>query len=374
MPQTAAAISFSDANNCWRALMARDARADGQFVYAVRSTGIYCRPSCPARRPLRANVRFFANATAAEQAGFRACLRCQPRGSSLPEQQKDMIIALCREIAARAGGKPLSLDTMARRAKLSRWHFLRAFKSVTGVTPKAYQDAVRADAVRDHLRSSKTITQAAYDAGYETTSAFYDDTQRILGMTPQTYRKHGQGETIHFALGSCSLGEVLVAMSDKGICAILLGNDAQSLLDELQERFNGATLIGGARQFETHVAQIIGLIDNPTQKHDLPLDIRGTAFQRRVWDALRKIRPGTTLSYSELAQILGAPKSVRAVASACAANAIAIVIPCHRVVRVNGDLAGYRWGIERKRQLLTTEKAAKAGVKPTDKSARGAKV
>lgn len=340
-------------DSCLRAVMERDARADGTFVYAVRTTGVYCRPSCAARSARPDNIRFFATPAAAERAGFRPCKRCRPNAPSLQEQYTAKVVQACRAIAA-APGAP-RLDELAARAGLSPYHFHRIFKRITGVTPRAYAAACREQRVREELRRAPRITDAIFDAGYSSNSRFYEGVQRTLGMTPSAYREGGKQATIKFAVGQCSLGAILVASSEKGICAILLGDDPQALVEELQERFARATLVGADREFEQLVAQVVGFVEAPRIGWTLPLDVRGTSFQRRVWEALRAIPPGTTVSYTELARRIGLPTAVRAVAQACAANPLAVAIPCHRVVRTDGALAGYRWGIERKRLLLARE-------------------
>jgi len=328
----------------------------------VRTTGVYCRPSCGARTPRPENVRFHASAADAERAGFRACLRCRPDLPPLAQRQAALVAQLCRQIE-QADTAP-SLDTLARCAGLSGPHLHRVFKSVTGLTPRAYADAQRTRRLRDGLARTGTVTEAIHHAGYNSSSRFYEASDRVLGMTPKRFRAGGAGTVIRFAIGQCSLGAILVAASERGVCAILLGDDPDALLDELQQRFPRAELIGGDRAFETLVAQVVGLVEAPARGLELPLDIRGTAFQQRVWQALRDIPPGTTTTYTALAQQLGVPRSVRAVAGACAANALAVAIPCHRVVRRDGGLAGYRWGIERKRTLLARE-ARQADPAPT---------
>jgi len=350
-PRTVANFA-SDAQR-WAAIVRRESAADGVFYYAVRTTGVYCRPSCAARRALRNNVRFFDSATAAERAGFRACKRCHPDGAGLAQRHAALVARACRRIDL-AETMP-DLATLASEAGLSRFHFHRVFKRHTGMTPKAYVTAQRARRVRDQLLRGGDVTGAIYDAGFGSNGRFYAASSAALGMTPSRYRAGGEGATIRFALGACSLGSILVAATDQGICAILLGDDAAALLRDLEDRFPKARLIGGDRAFERRVAQVAGLVEAPASALDLPLDLRGTAFQHRVWQALRKIRPGTTVSYAEIARRLGLPGSVRAVAGAVAANPLAVAIPCHRVIRSDGSLSGYRWGVSRKRALLERE-------------------
>ena len=337
----------------WTAVQQRDAGADGRFFYSVRTTGVYCRPSCGARLPLRENVAFHATREEAEAAGFRPCRRCRPDQPSRAEQQARMVAQACRAIES--ADEPPDLATLAARAGVSTFHFHRVFKSVTGMTPKAYATAHRAQRVRQALPVARSVTEALYGAGFNSNARFYAASPQMLGMTPSAYRAGGADTTIRFAIAQCSLGALLVAATDKGVCAITLGDDAEVLLNELQHRFSQATLVGGEADFEQLVAQVVAMVEAPHEAHALPLDIRGTAFQQRVWQALREIPPGSTASYAEIAERLGAPKAVRAVAAACAANTLAVAIPCHRVVRSDGALSGYRWGVERKRELLARE-------------------
>jgi len=337
----------------WAAVAARDAKADGKFVYSVKTTGVYCRPSCAARRAQPENVQFHATAADAERAGFRPCKRCKPDRASLAEQQADKVAELCRLID-NAETVP-SLETLATHAGLSVYHLHRVFKAVTGLTPRAYAAAHRANRVRAELDRSSTVTDAIYGAGYSSNGRFYEEANGVLGMTPTNYRAGGTNMDIRFAVGECSLGSILVATSDRGVCAILLGDDPDELARELQDRFPRAMLIGGDAGFEELVAKVVGLVESPRLGLDLPLDVRGTAFQQRVWQALREIPAGKTVSYTEIAKRIGVPKSVRAVAQACSANPLAVAIPCHRVVRHDGGLSGYRWGVERKRALLERE-------------------
>jgi AraC family transcriptional regulator, regulatory protein of adaptative response / methylated-DNA-[protein]-cysteine methyltransferase len=349
-----APLTFARDDQRWQAVIQRDASADGAFYYSVKSTGVYCRPSCPARLANRKNVCFHATTQDAERAGFRACKRCRPKQSSLRQQHGAVVSRACRLIEN--AGASLGLESLAASLGFSPSHFHRVFKSLTGVTPKAYSAAVRAERVRDGLVEGRTVTTAAYNAGFNSSGRFYATTAQVLGMTPSTFRTGGQGTTIRLAVGECSLGSILVAASEKGICTISLGDDPGRLVRELQDRFPQAELSGGNEAFENMVAQVVGFVERPSLGLDLPLDVQGTAFQRRVWELLRQIPCGKTVSYSELAQRLGEPKAVRAVASACAANQIAVAIPCHRIVRMDGSLSGYRWGVERKAALLELER------------------
>ncbi|MDX5444970.1 MAG: bifunctional DNA-binding transcriptional regulator/O6-methylguanine-DNA methyltransferase Ada [Zoogloeaceae bacterium] len=338
----------------WAAVLARDATADGRFWYSVASTGVYCRPSCGARTPRPENVRFHASPAEAEQAGFRPCQRCRPDLPPLAQRHALLVAGLCRHIE-QAETAP-TLTELARLADLSPAHLHRLFKSVTGLTPRGYLAAHRAGRVREALARAASVTEAFMEAGYGSSGRFYEQADAVLGMTPRAFRAGGAEAEVRFALGQCSLGAILVAESERGICAISLGNDAETLLRELQDRFPRATLIGADAAFEHRVAQIVGLVEAPGTGTDLPLDIRGTAFQQRVWQALRDIPAGSTVSYAELAQRIGSPAAVRAVGSACAANLLAVAIPCHRVVRSDGGLSGYRWGVERKQALLARER------------------
>lgn len=337
----------------WAAIVARDTAADGRFVYSVRTTGVYCRPSCAARPARPENVAFHDSAAAAEQAGFRACKRCRPDLATPSARHAGLVEQLCRRIEA--DGAKADLRSLARTAGLSVSHLHRTFKAATGLTPAQYAAAHRAGRVRAALAGGGSVTDAIHDAGFGSAGRFYEGADAMLGMTPTQYRAGGRDAVIRFAVGQCSMGAILVAASARGICAILLGDDPEALARDLQDRFPKAQLVGGDAGFEQTVARVVGLVEAPATGLDLPLDVRGTAFQQRVWQALRRIPPGRTVSYAELARRIGAPKSVRAVAGACAANPVAVAIPCHRVVRTDGALSGYRWGVERKKALLERE-------------------
>jgi AraC family transcriptional regulator, regulatory protein of adaptative response / methylated-DNA-[protein]-cysteine methyltransferase len=337
----------------WAAVVARDAAFDGRFVTAVQTTGIYCRPSCPAKRPNRANVRFYDTAEDAERAGFRPCKRCKPGAPSLAEQHAAKVREACRLIET-ADETPM-LDDLAEAVGLSPYHFHRVFKAALGITPKAYATAHRHNRVREELGKSPTVTQAIYGAGFNSNGRFYATSSEVLGMTPSQFRAGGAHADIRFSIGNSSLGLVLVAASDKGVCAIFFGDDPDHLTRDLKRQFPRAKLVGGDAAFEALTAQAIALVEDPRGGIDLPLDIRGTAFQHRVWQALRRIPVGSTASYAAIAKSIGAPKAVRAVARACATNPIAVAIPCHRVIGSDGSLTGYRGGIARKRALLAKE-------------------
>lgn len=337
------------------AIRARDAAADGRFVYSVATTGVYCRPSCAARPARRENIAFHADGAAARAAGFRPCKRCRPDEPPLAARHAASVAVACRAIDAAEEPPPLAV--LAATASMSPHHFHRVFKAMTGVTPKAYASARRAARLRTGLENGESVTAAIFDAGYGSSSRFYEHAGERLGMTPRAFRDGGSDALLHFAVGRCSLGAIIVAASDRGIAAIELGDDPQQLVEGLQDRFPKATLIGGDAGFETLVAQVVGFVEAPASGLGLPLDVRGTAFQERVWQALRAIPAGRTATYTEVAAAIGLPKAVRAVAQACAANPTAVAIPCHRVVRTDGSLSGYRWGIERKRALLEREGA-----------------
>ncbi|AMO99056.1 methylated-DNA-[]-cysteine S-methyltransferase family protein [Collimonas arenae] len=336
----------------WAMVQARDPAADKLFVYAVKTTGVYCRPSSPTRLPRPENVEFFDTPAAAEAAGYRASKRAADQ-TSIAAQHATLVAKACRHIES-AEELP-SLEMLAAEAGLSLYHFHRVFKAVAGLTPKGYADAHRAKKIRAGLDRNHSVTEAIYDAGFNSNSRFYEASGKVLGMTPSDYRAGGANTEIRFAIGECSLGAILVAQSERGVCAILLGEDPDKLAHDLQDKFPRASLIGGDRHFEQLVAQVVGFIEAPALGLDLPLDVRGTAFQERVWQALREIPIGSTASYAEIAARIGAPKAVRAVAQACGANSLAVAIPCHRVVRSDGALSGYRWGVERKRALLERE-------------------
>ncbi len=350
--------AFATDQQRWEAIVARDPAAAGQFLYGVATTRVFCHPGCASRLPRRENIRFFRNIAEARASGFRPCKRCQPNGPGLAAQHTELITNACRIL--RETEPPPALHDLARRVGMSPYHFQRTFKRLTGVTPKAYATAHRADKVRQALAESPSVTEAIYRAGYQSSARFYEKSSEILGMSPQKFLRHGEDTAIRTAVRSCSLGQLLVAASSRGICFIAIGDDAESLFRDLRKRFSRATFLESDPAFEELVAQAVARVEDPRLDWNLPLDIRGTAFQQRVWAALRNIPAGATASYTDIAAQIGAPSAVRAVAQACGANKLAIAIPCHRIVRRDGGISGYRWGVERKRTLLRKEASPKA--------------
>jgi AraC family transcriptional regulator of adaptative response/methylated-DNA-[protein]-cysteine methyltransferase len=337
----------------WLAVVKREKTADGTFYYSVKTTGVYCRPSCASRLARPENVLFHQTLEDAERAGFRACKRCKPKGASLIKENAAKISKVCRLIDG--SEESLSLDQLAKYAGMSVFHLHRTFKAITGLTPSGYAAAHRSNRVRRTLNKTRSVTDAIYDAGFNSSSRFYESSNEVLGMTPTNFRDGGANTAIHFAIGECSLGSILVAKSERGVCAVLIGDDPLQLMRDLQDQFPKANLIGGEGGYEDLVAKVVGLIEKPGVGLDLPLDIRGTAFQQRVWTALQQIPVGSTASYADIAKLIGMPKAVRAVAQACGANSLAVAIPCHRVIRNDGALSGYRWGVKRKQALLDRE-------------------
>jgi AraC family transcriptional regulator of adaptative response/methylated-DNA-[protein]-cysteine methyltransferase len=352
---------FASDDARWAAVRARDCAAEGAFVYAVRTTGIYCGPTSSARLPKRENVEFFASAAEAEAAGYRASRRATADQVTASVQRTEMVARACRMIDE-SEAQP-SLEELAAQAGVSSFHFHRVFKAEAGLTPKAYASASRARRLRGELGESATITDAIYGAGFNSNSRFYEASVNLLGMSPKEYRDGGSNAEIRFAVGQCSLGAILVAQSQRGICAILLGDDPDGLVKDLQDQFKKATLIGGDAGFEQLIAQVVGFVEQPALGLNLPLDVRGTAFQERVWQALREVPAGVRVSYSQVAERIGSPGAARAVAQACGANTLAVAIPCHRVVSRDGDISGYRWGVERKRELLMREAQAETSAR-----------
>ncbi|GAC1336653.1 MAG: bifunctional DNA-binding transcriptional regulator/O6-methylguanine-DNA methyltransferase Ada [Acetobacteraceae bacterium] len=349
--------SFGTDASRWAAIRGRDPEADGHFLYAVATTGVYCRPSCAARPARPENVSFHPDRVSAERAGFRPCKRCKPDQPPRAEREATLVAAACRAIEAAEDGP--SLESLATAAGLSPFHFHRLFRRVAGVTPKAYAAAHRARRVQDSLQRGESVTGAIYEAGFSSSGRFYAAADGMLGMRPSTYRAGGPGELIRHAVGQSALGLVLVAATERGICAILLGDEAAVLEADLRARFRRARLEPAGPALSAWVAQVVAFVETPQASLALPLDIQGTAFQRRVWEILQSIPPGETLSYTQVAARLGSERAVRAVAGACAANPIAVAVPCHRVVAADGGLAGYRWGLARKAALLRQERATR---------------
>ena len=340
----------------WARVLARDRTADGRFWYSVATTGIYCRPSCPSRAANPANVALHETAEQARATGCRPCKRCDPDGP-FPDAANAAIVAeACRRIEASETPPPLA--ELARAAALSPGYFHRLFKAATGLTPRGYAASHQAGRVRRELARGCSVTEAIYGAGFNSAGRFYEKSTDLLGMTPTRFRAGGVDETIRFAVGQCSLGSILVASSGQGVAAILIGDDPEMLVHDLEDRFPKAWLVGSDGEYEQLVARVVGFVEAPGLGLDLPLDVRGTVFQQRVWQALREIPAGHTASYADVARRIGSPAAVRAVACACAANSHAVAIPCHRVVRSDGSLSGYRWGIARKRLLIEREASA----------------
>jgi AraC family transcriptional regulator of adaptative response/methylated-DNA-[protein]-cysteine methyltransferase len=342
----------------WARIVVRDKTADGHLWYSVYTTGVYCRPSCPSRTANPKNVQLHDTLESAKATGSRPCKRCNPDGPSIEAENAALVARACR-IIEESEEEP-SLEVLADAVGRSPSYFHRVFKAATGVTPKDYAAAHRAAKVRQGLASGCSVTEAIYDAGFNSSGRFYEKSTDMLGMTPSQYRTGGANEKIKFAVGQTSLGAILVASSKKGVAAILLGDDPDELVRNLQDRFPRAHLLGADRDYEALVARVVGFVEAPRIGLDLPLDVRGTAFQGRVWQALREIPVGATVSYTEIARRIGAPRAARAVAGACAANHLAVAIPCHRVVRNDGSLSGYAWGVERKRDLLDREASQNA--------------
>lgn len=337
----------------WQSVVKRDRKADGQFFYSVKTTGVYCRPSCGARLARPENVQYHLTGEDAKKAGFRPCKRCKPDQMVSMKENAAEIAKACRLIG-RCDKAP-SLKRLAEYTGMSPFHFHRTFKTMTGLTPAAYAKANRNQRVRASLERSSSVTDAIYDSGFNSSGRFYENTNKTLGMTPTKFREGGTDTDIYFAIGKASLGSILVAQSQKGVCSILIGDDPEALVKELQDQFPKANLIGDEEGYQELVAKVVGLIETPGTGLDLPLDIRGTVFQQRVWNALQEIPPGSTATYTDIAKKIGMPKAVRAVAQACGANSLAVAIPCHRVIRNDGSLSGYRWGVDRKRALLERE-------------------
>ena len=339
----------------WQAVLAKDTRFDGQFVFAVSSTKIYCRPSCPSRRPRRENVRFFNLPEAAEQRGYRACKRCHPGEIRKLDPQIEMAQRICRLIENNEG-ESLTLAALSESIGVSPFHLQRTFKSIMGVSPSEYAEACRINKFKKSVRQGKAITNAIYDAGYGSSSRLYEAAAAQLGMTPASYGKGGRGAVIDYAIADCSMGKLLVATTSKGVCSVKLGDSTTALKEDLLKEFPLAEVRNDAKALRAELEAVLNYLANKSPRIDLPLDIRATAFQRQVWEQLRAIPLGQTHSYTKVAKAIGHDKAVRAVARACATNPVALVIPCHRVIREDESLGGYRWGLERKKRLLQNEK------------------
>lgn len=346
---------YSTPESRWQAVVDRNRDADGHFIIGVHSTGIFCRPGCPAKTPRRDNVRFYESVVDATKAGLRPCKRCKPLGTSLTEHHVEVVAAACARIDA-SDESPLLAD-LAREAGMSPWHFHRVFKSVTSLTPAQYARAHRATRLRTELESAQTVTRAMYDAGFQSPGAFYATTNESLGMAPSSFRNKGMGERIQVAVRQTSIGHVLIAATARGICNVTMGDAPDVLLDDFSTRFANAAISQAGPDLDHVISAVIARLEQPSTSFELPLDLRGTAFQHRVWNALRSIPAGSTSTYSDIARSIDAPASGRAVANACGANPLAVIVPCHRVVRKDGDLGGYRWGMDRKRELLSRERS-----------------
>ena len=346
----------------WAAVRSRDARSDGKFLYGVLTTGVFCRPSCPSRTPLRKNVRFYATPDAAARDGLRPCLRCRPLAAAGDDPHAARIHAVARYIEAHAD-EALPLSALAARARLSPFHFQRRFKALVGVTPKQYLDACRMKRLKGALRDGGPVTGAIYDAGFGSASRVYERVDTRLGMTPKQYRAGGAGVAISYAVAETPLGLTMMAATDRGLCFVQFGAAEAALVAQLKREYPGATIArmdaAASAPFAQWMKALAAHLEGTRPRLDLPLDVRGTAFQMKVWSFLQRIPYGEVRSYAEVAEAIGAPKAVRAVGSACAANRLAVAIPCHRVIRGDGGLGGYRWGLERKRALIDAERSGR---------------
>ena len=345
---------MTETDQMWQAVNAKDARFDGQFVFAVSSTKIYCRPSCPSRRPRREHVTFFELPDAAEEAGFRACLRCEPRRERTVDPQVELVQRACRFLDA-SQSETVKLADLATHVGVSAFHLQRIFKRIMGISPRKYLAARRFGNFKTLVREGEPVTQALYDSGFNSSSRLYENASLELGMTPATYGRGGRGTTISYTTVESPFGRLLVALTERGVCAVRMGDTDVELEDDLRAEFSAATLRRDDDALRSPVEKILNHLTGKEPRLDLPLDIRATAFQRQVWEQLRAIPYGQTVSYGAVAKALGKPGAVRAVGRACATNPVALVIPCHRVVREDQSLGGYRWGLDRKKQLLAHE-------------------
>jgi AraC family transcriptional regulator of adaptative response/methylated-DNA-[protein]-cysteine methyltransferase len=346
--------TYDTEDKCWQAIQNRDIEADESFLYGVITTGVYCYPSCPSRAALRENTRFYSTREAAVADGLRACRRCHADEPPLLIRQRQLVERACELIMHAT--ETLRVETLATRLGISRFHLQKLFQQFLGMSPKQYIKAVRARHLSETLSGPSSVTEAFLDAGYDSSSSYYADGAARIGMSARTYRRLGEGLSIRYAFGKCHFGKIVVAASERGVCSILFGETQQELTEELSARFSKATLIRDSTAMQQLVAEVVAGIENPVLAQTLPLDVQGTAFQEKVWTALRRIAPGETASYSQIAAGIGQPTAARAVARACGANPVAVLIPCHRVVGAGGDLTGYRWGVERKRRLLEHER------------------
>jgi AraC family transcriptional regulator of adaptative response/methylated-DNA-[protein]-cysteine methyltransferase len=342
-------------DDAWRAVQSRDPRFDGRFVYAVRSTHVYCRPSCPSRRPARANVTFYREADAAERDGYRACRRCRPQDVAFAPAAA-VAVERARQYLERHADQRVTLDTLAREVGLSPFHLQRTFKRLLGVSPREYHDALRVSRFKSRLRAGDTVSRATYEAGFGSSSRVYEHSDRSLGMTPAAYRRGGAGMHIVYTIVASPFGPLLVGATARGVCAVVLGDDDDALVRALRTDFPRAEIARGDDRHRAWAEEIVGQLGGGNLGLDVPLDVHGTAFQKQVWTLLRRIPPGHTRTYRDIARAAGKPSATRAVARACAANHLAVVIPCHRVVRSDGALGGYKWGVERKQRLLDRER------------------
>lgn len=336
----------------WKAVQTRDARYNGAFVYGVDSTKIYCKPSCSSKLPKRENARFFASFENAEAKGFRACLRCQPQGERV-NPQTEIVLRAC-EILERE--EQISLEDLGAAVGLSATHLQKIFKEIVGVSPKKFAEMKRLEKFKSEIKRGNDLTSAIYESGFGSSSRLYENVSEKLGMTPRVYAKGGENMKIRYTIADCDLGKLLVARTAKGVCAVTFGDDEKTLTENLEKEYPKAEIRRDTGDLKEFVEAILANLAGKNKTLDLPLDLQATAFQMRVWDVLRKIPYGETVSYQEIAEKLGNKRAVRAVATACASNRVALVIPCHRVVRSNGDLSGYRWGIERKKKILEKER------------------
>ncbi len=339
----------------WEAVASRDSRYDSIFLYGVNSTHIYCRPSCPSRRPRRDRVVFFESPAAAESSGYRSCKRCKPRDLTAPDSGAELVLKVCRLMDA-AIDETISLEELGTKIGISPHHLQRTFRSITGITPRQYAAALRLNQFKASVREGADIAAAMYDAGYGSSSRLYERAGERMGMTPASYRRGGKGMNIDYTIASCRLGRLLVAATERGVCSVQFGDSDDDLKIALEKEYPAATIVAGDATLRDHIASILAHIDGSQPSLNLPLDLQATAFQLRVWEELRRIPYGATRSYAEVAASLGQPTATRAVARACATNPVALVTPCHRVVRSDGGLSGYRWGVERKQALLDREK------------------